>query len=455
MEQSESKVMSKPNWENKTIWAKDNLEVLRGLNSESVDLIYLDPPFNSNKFYEAPIGSSAKGAKFKDVWTWNDIDTGDLEKIKRENSREWFFLQNARHAHSASMASYLLMMLPRLKEMHRILKPTGNIYLHCDPTASHYLKGLMDIIFGSTNFRNEIIWHYGKWSNAAQYFQRNHDCLLFYAMSGKSNFNHIYKQRRSEKNYHTNKVGGGIGQLLIYNEEATSQKVIDRYKKKGYRIVNVKRKGVMEHDVWTYESDKSFNFLNSQAKERCGYPTQKPLALLRRIIEASTNPGDVVLDPFCGCATTCVAAEELGREWIGIDMSAKASELVRMRVRGMDNKLHAEWDCISRDDQPQRTDAEPPPTPKRTTEIKAKLYEEQNGECVICEKHFEERNLEMDHIIPIAKGGTNCESNYQLLCGACNREKGTKTNEEAKAIRAKKTIKEMKKARLEKLDFID
>ena len=155
--------MAEPNWKNRTLWTGDNLPLMRGLNSESVDLIYLDPPFNSKKQYSAPIGSQAAGASFKDFWTFDDIDRLWLAMLRAGEPELFHVIEAARVVHSPGMAAYLGMMAQRLQEMKRLLKPTGSIYLHCDPTASHYLKILMDCVFGKAQFRNEVVWHYRRW----------------------------------------------------------------------------------------------------------------------------------------------------------------------------------------------------------------------------------------------------------------------------------------------------
>ena len=171
------------NFANRTIWTGDNLDIMRGMNSESVDLIYLDPPFNSNRNYAAPVGSAAAGAAFKDTWTLSDLDVAWMGLIADEQPAMYQVLQAAGLTHGKGMQSYLCMMGVRLLEMRRLLKDTGSIYLHCDPTASHYLKLLMDAVFGAGQFRNEIIWHYRKWSAGKYAFQRNHDIILFYSRS--------------------------------------------------------------------------------------------------------------------------------------------------------------------------------------------------------------------------------------------------------------------------------
>ena len=397
--------MSAANWANQTIWTGDNLPIMRGMNSESVDLIYLDPPFNSKANYAAPIGSKAAGAEFKDTWALSDVDA------------EWINLIEAKHpalyrvllaAMTDSDKSYLAYMAARLLEMRRLLKPTGSIYLHCDPTMSHYLKLVMDAVFGRRNFRNDIVWNRsgGFKRKSARKFPTKNDAILFYAMdAGALTFSTQYRPHKPEylrrfkpdetgrlRRTDVNPTGGG--RRTIYLDETP---------------------GDIVESVWI-----DIPPVNPAAKERVGYPTQKPLALLRRIVAASSNPGDTVLDPFCGCATACIAAEQFGREWIGIDIAPKAAELVQQRMR---NELGLFYQGAQRTDIPKRTDLGKLP-PYNGAENKRKLYGEQEGHCAGCNTHFEARHLEVDHIIARGKGGTNHIENLQLLCGSCNRIKG-------------------------------
>ena len=388
------------NFAPRTIWTGDNLDILRGLNSETVDLIYLDPPFNSNRTYSAPIGSKAAGAAFKDAWTLDDLDTAWLGLIADRHPAMYRVIEAAGVSHSDGMKAYLCMMAVRLLEMRRVMKPAGSIYLHCDPTASHYLKLLMDAVFGTANFRNEIIWHYRRWTGKAKRFQRLHDCLLFYTLADDYLFNVLYdpyteKSLKRKQNYHTRIKDGEV------------------------YVTSIDDRGVRAGDVW------QILLLNSQSKERTGYPTQKPLALLNRIIEASSNPGDVVLDPFCGCATACVAADNLQREWIGIDISPKAVELVHMRLRDTLGGLYHAGMVTARTDIPQRTDIEAP-IPYRLN--KHVLFGQQEGLCAGCRSEFPFRAFEVDHF-PQSRGGTDHIDNLQLLCSSCNRIKGNRTME--------------------------
>lgn len=390
------------NWSNQTVWTGDNLPILRGMNSGSVDLIYLDPPFNSKANYAAPIGSRAAGAAFKDTWSLSDVDA------------EWINLIEAKYpalhrvllaAMTDSDKSYLAYMAVRLLEMRRVLKPTGSIYLHCDPTMSHYLKLVMDAIFGRAAFRNEIVWAYtGPGSPKMRQFNRKHDILFWFTGGDNWTFNRD-AVRIPHKALNTNRKGAAIADPL-------TPEVRDAYLAKG-KIP----------ETWWPE----FSPVGRRKSERVGYPTQKPLALLRRIIAASSNPGDVVCDPFCGCATALIAAEELQREWIGIDISPKAAELIQMRMR---DELGMFFDGAHRTDVPARTDLGDLPPYRSHAK---RLYGEQSGNCAGCATHFEARHLEVDHIISRAKGGTDHVDNLQLLCASCNRIKGDRGMEYLRA----------------------
>ena len=379
----------------KTIFTGDNLPIMRGMNSESVDLIYLDPPFNSKANYAAPIGSEAAGAEFKDTWTLNDVDA----------------------AMSDSDKSYLIYMAVRLLEMHRVLKPTGSIYLHCDPTMSHYLKLVMDAVFGKGNFRNEIAWgkYIGRKNNARKKFGTQQDIILYYA-NPSAIFSPQYEplSESARKEYrHKDKNG----RLYRYARRG-----------KGYESAGGNRRIYLDENkgnaIGTLWVSKDLQ-LGQSSKERTGYPTQKPLALLDRIIKASSNEGDLVFDPFCGCATTLVAADRDQRNWIGIDISAKAAELVVERIRD-DQGLFE--DIVARTDIPKRTDLGNIPR-YNAPENRTRLYGEQGGNCNGCGTHFESQHLEIDHIIARSVGGTDHIENLQLLCGHCNRIKGNRGQE--------------------------
>lgn len=376
---------------------------MRGMNSDSVDLIYLDPPFNSKSNYAAPIGSLAAGAEFKDTWTLSDVDVAWLDLLEAKHPA----LNRVIHAAlTKSDKSYLIYMAVRLLEMHRILKPTGSVYLHCDPTMSHYLKLVMDAVFGKENFRNEIVWCYtGAGSPGMRQFNRKHDTLFWYSVGDEWTFN-----SDEVKLDHHNKTVSNYKQGLHGS---------------GYADTPLK-KGKVPESWWAEAKGNGFAIAAKQKKQYVGYPTQKPFALLERIITASSNKGDMVLDPFCGCATACVVAEKLDRQWVGIDISEKAADLVKNRISKELGILL--FKPVHRRDVLQRTDLQDIPR-YNCKENKTKLYGEQGGHCNGCNEHFKIQNLTVDHIIPKSKGGTDHLANLQLLCGYCNSVKGDRGQE--------------------------
>ncbi|MBU8543891.1 MULTISPECIES: DNA methyltransferase [Roseomonadaceae] len=359
----------------------DNLEVLRGRDAdgrpvmpdESVDLIYLDPPFNSaanyNVLFRAPDGkaSDSQLEAFDDTWHWGDSAEHAYNDV----------LTQVTHTDAATlmrgivtalgrndMTAYLVMMAVRLMELHRVLKPTGSLYLHCDPTASHYLKIVLDGIFGPECFRNEIIWKRTTPKGLAfTRFASTHDVVLKYAKNQDlAIWNPVYRPHSEDQiqaKYGQSDSDGRAYQLTsLLNPNPDRPNLRYEFKgvvrtwrwtrermlaadargeivvpKDGKGVPRFKRyldeqEGVPIGDVWD-----DIPAINSQAQERLGYPTQKPLALLERIIAASSNPGDVVLDPFCGCGTAVHAAQKLGRRWIGMDVTHLAISLIERRLK--------------------------------------------------------------------------------------------------------------------------
>jgi DNA modification methylase len=298
----------------------DNLEILREhVPDGSVDLVYLDPPFQSGKAYHLSTGVAARepGAlAFDDTWAWGEAAARALESVvvrgepvSRALSGLFGFL-----GPSDTMA-YLAMMAPRLSEIRRALRSTGSVFLHCDPTASHYLKILMDAVFGPDCFRNEIVWRYRRWPAKAKRFQRMHDVLLFYtrSASGEHTFHTLYGYEELAES--TKKTFGTRKQRADFSAG---------YRKPG--VTDEETEGPPLSDVW------EIGVIAAKGKERLGYPTQKPEALLERVIRAASHEGDVVLDPFCGSGTTLSVAQKLGRRWIGIDRSAEARRVVGERL---------------------------------------------------------------------------------------------------------------------------
>ena len=445
-----------------TLYTNDNLFILNGLNSKSVDLIYLDPPFNSKRTYSAPVGSKSAGASFKDMWTWKDVDEFYLEKLIDDYPNLVDFIQSIGDLHGKAMMSYITYMTQRLIEMYRVLKDTGSLYLHCDPTASHYLKITIDAIFNKNNFRNEIVWKRATSSQkgsqyGAKTWGTNGDIILFYTKK-ENFFLDVYRDLLPEEvsrkfplkdekgnRYYDDSAhlwrnpGMGARPNLCYEWKGfrnphpsgwrlSKERMEEEYKKGNIVIRPDKKlerrkylkdyKGVPMGNLW-------FDINPAMAGERTGYPTQKPLALLDRIIKASSNKGDVVLDPFCGCATTCVAAEKLGRKWIGIDIEENAAEILIQRLEEATTTMFKNF--AHRKDIPKRTDIkqEPPDKPS----IKEHLFEVQKGLCNGCETKMDIWHFEVDHIVPKARGGGDYLENYQLLCANCNRIKGERPME--------------------------
>ncbi len=398
------------------------------MNSESVDLIATDPPFNKSKDFHATPDSLAAGSSFQDRWSWErDVHEDWVDQITDDLPKLMEAIESARYAYSNGMGAFMCFMAVRLLEMRRVLKPTGSIYLHCDPTASHYLKAVMDAIFGQKNFQNELIWHYSWGMRTEKRWNRKHDVLLFYT---KKSSGFVFNAHR------------------VLEERQLSKSTRIRLQYKGAMITDGnkgrgKEKLALPSDVFYIAT------INGMAKERTGYPTQKPLALYERIIKASSNEGNMVLDPFAGCATTLIAAEKLKRQWVGIDIwdNAKAVVLQRLEkegliVQGTTDGMHGHLfpgDVVSIDKPPLRTDTGESAAPNLRTKVKifeprgpktsrAKMYEhllEQYGsKCQGCDRTFDDkRYLQLDHNTPRADGGLNHISNRVLLCGPCNRLK--------------------------------
>lgn len=377
-----------------TIYTADNLFILNGLNSKSVDMVYLDPPFNSKRVYSASVGSKSAGASFKDMWSWDDVNEAYLEHLIDTHSPLIKYIEAVGNIHSTAMLAYLVYMSQRVIQMHRVLKSTGSLYLHVDPTASHYLKVILDEIFGKSNFRNEIIWRYETGGVPRKDYSRKHDTILRYTKSATYDFypNEI-KEKRSEE---------VLRRIATGNENATRATTRTKH----------------PSDVLMIPA------INAMAKERTGYPTQKPLALLHNLVLGATKEGDVVLDPFCGCATTCVKAQHLGRKWIGIDIEKQAADLLIERLSDESDSLFE--DFIHTTQRPQRTDIR---FIKITRAVKEQLYKEKGGLCGGCTKKFKIFDLKIDHIIPKSEGGEDYYENYQLLCSKCNRLKGDRPME--------------------------
>ena len=521
--------MSNLNVENRTLYHGDNLPFLRNLNSESVHLIATDPPFNKNKDFHATPDSLAAGASFQDRWSWErDVHQEWVDQITDDFPKLMEAIESARFAHSDGMGAFMCFMAVRLLEMRRILRKDGSIYLHCDPTASHYLKAIMDAIYGHKNFRNEIIWRRTGAHGRAKKWGPIHDCILLYTKSGKYIWNRIYEEY--DQSY--------IDNFYKFSDERGQHRLVTldgpgiRHGSSGqqWRGVNPTNKGrhweippnralpknfkfpegysdmscqerldvldeagliywppkgkVPQHKRYLANSEgnpiqdiiNDIRPIGSQASERLGYPTQKPLALLERIIKASSNEGDVVLDPFCGCATTLVAGEQLKRQWIGADIWNKAHEVVIERLKedgGIKNNLFETKSIIYTKELPERTDDGYDAVPFMKTKLKKKrnpepwqllsrkdivneLIQAQSINdlviCAGCGRELEPEFMELDHIKPKVEGGENDISNRILLCRPCNGKKRDRFTMRGLINENKKSgwLKDVEKARIAK-----
>lgn len=355
---------------NNALFYGDNLDILRNyISDESIDLVYLDPPFNSNANYnvlfKAPGGESSQSQieAFGDTWHWNESAEKAFDEVMLSGNSDAAEMLRAMRSFlkENDMMAYLAMMAVRLIELHRVLKPTGSLYLHCDLTASHYLKILLDAIFGKTNFGNEIVWKRQNSKGLAfTRFARNHDIILRYTKSDKWIWNAQYTEHDPEylRQFYKYKDPDGrvyrLADITNPNKNRpnltyeflgvtrvwrwTRERMQEAYKNgivvqgKPGQVPALKRyldeqEGNPIDDVWLDVMP-----VQAQAQERLGYPTQKPVALLERIIAASSNEDDLVLDPFCGCGTTVHAAQKLNRRWIGIDVTHLAIGLIKRRL---------------------------------------------------------------------------------------------------------------------------
>ena len=460
---------------NRTLFIGDNILVLRGIDSESIDLIATDPPFNKGvKAFEGVVtaGEGRKGTKvsYKDTWTWGDVQEEWVQSIKDDHPSLHAVIQSTNLAAGEDMGAFLCWLGVRVLAMHRILKPMGSLYLHIDDTAQAYAKALLDAIFGRENFRNEIVWQRTTAHNDASRYGANTDRLLFYTKGQawtwhpqhmphdeayKARFRNKDKDGRewADDNLTAKGLSGGgydyeyKGCRSLWRVPLDTMKQLDAQGRLHFtNRGGIRRKRYLDETegrplqaLWT-----DIDPLNSQAKERTGYPTQKPLALYERIIKASSNEGDIVLDPFAGCATTCIAAEKLGRGWIAVDINEEAKDVVldRLRKEARLPEGKRSWNrAISvKTSPPKRTDngeeAAPeltlvslqPKAPRLTArELRGRLTIADGLKCQGCGwiPHHEEY-LEVDHKIPKSREGRDDIRNRVLLCSPCNGAKGNK-----------------------------
>ena len=304
---------------NGQLFRGDNLDILRQhVADKSVDLVYLDPPFKSDRNYShiSPQRSESRSRKrtpaFDDTWRWDAGADEFYDDASRTSEKVFRVLHAMRQLVGESdLLAYLVMMAPRLEELRRVMRSTATIYLHCDPSASHYLKLLMDAVFGIENMRNEIVWCYRGGGVPRRDFARKHDIILRYSKTDDYYFD--------------------VDAVRVPYSDDVLQSSPSRYDKsyrdnKVYEGYRPNPSGKHPDDWWPMQA------ILPSSNERLGYPTQKPKALLQRIVQASTREGEVVLDPFCGSGTTLVVAEELGRTWLGIDVSDLAIDITEGRL---------------------------------------------------------------------------------------------------------------------------
>ncbi len=500
--------MPTPNFRNRTLYYGDNLPALRRMNSETVHLIATDPPFKKQRGFFSDAGG------YDDRWTWQkDILGLDrkgnavaenhddwIDQIQDDWPGAWKVIDAARATYGDDMGAFLCWLGVRLMEMHRILRDDGSIYLHIDHTAHAWTKSLLDAIFGSKNFKSEIVWRRTTSHSDAKGLGNVHDSILFYRKSSESTWNPIFQPLDPEyvQNYYRYKdpdgrkfmsadlsgAGPGPGRNFgdrgvipppkerhwMHNDAGIARLLSENrifWTRNGVPRLKVyldEHPGSPADDVWT-----DILPLRSWHKERTGYPTQKPLALYERIIQASSNPGDIVLDPFCGCATTPVAAERLGRQWVGMDIWDQAYSRVTSRLReygilvddpeqeGKRNEngmlQFAEYSLTLIDNRekgeefPARTDDNEAAAPvlnlkrRRPTEPWQQITnalmrrilnvaQQRNGltGCAGCGRLLEADFFHLDHISPKSQGGENYITNRILICAPCNsRKSDTKT----------------------------
>ena len=460
--------MAAQNFPDNVLYNMDNLDVLRGMNSETVDLIATDPPFNKKR------NRAASAGMYEDAWRWEDdpsmVDRPDqwlwqpvhriwLDQIKDENPALFSVIEATRLTQDDDTAAFLCFLGVRLLAMHRVLKPTGSIYLHCDHSANAYIRMVMDAVFGAKNFRNEIAWCYKTRPQAKKHFGRKHDTILFYSKTATDQFNWKAVARplseESKKKYRlTDKEGRryrlqgrGITNSPIRSAKDVNPEWEEKHPELVVRDYLENKIGVALEDWWI-----DIGIINQAASERTGSPDQKPLALYERIIKASSNSGDLVLDPFAGCATTPIAAHNLGRRWVGIDRREDAAYHITNRLLGLGINVdefkvqqqalipELQGSCEIRYEAPVRTDGGETAAPglaqvfnqRRPAlmshrEMKNLLIQHCGLFCWGC--NFiapDPRHLALDHINPKADGGSNDLDNRSLMCTPCNTAKGNR-----------------------------
>lgn len=470
---AESVSATQPDLLNQTLFIADNLNLLRSIDNETVDLICTDPPFDKNDTFignlQTPLTDEEMAierdmlakwgildeyeaeqaqivwpdteraeAKFKDIWKWDtDVHEDWVNRIEADFEGVAWVIEAARTAHGEERAAYLTYMAIRIIEMQRILKPTGSLYLHCDPTASHYLKAVIDAIMGQENFRNEIIWRIGwvsGFKTQKRGWIRNHDIILYYV-----------KSQEAIKKFNKEYIPYPEGYVRRDGKAPTG-------------------KGIPIEDTWNCSPADVLDsiMIKSFSREKTGYPTQKPVALAERIVKASSEPGDLVFDPFAGCAYVPVAAERNGRKWIACDISPRALTILRRQFHKFEYAIEGEQglgqqtfletaDVTIRSphELPKRTDEDPEPVitikplPERKYKVPASIIPEREMLKILLEMSgymawccgFANRtssgeivkttnNFHLDHIDPKSRDGSNQIINRAPMCPTHNIRKG-------------------------------
>ncbi len=480
------------NFPDNTLYEMDNLDVLRGMNSHTIDLIATDPPFNTKRNRSGSAGQYVDNWKWGDTgvlpdqWKWNEVHPKWLEEIKDNHTALYHAIDAVKHCQGEDTAAFLCFLSVRLIEMHRILKDTGSIYLHCDHTANAYIRMCMDAIFGYKHFRNEITWERHTGNNNAKRYSNVADTLLYYTKGRSTTWNQQYGPLSKDKlkEYNRSDPDGRqwtTGDLTAPNSTnmfewkgttpttrgwaftyeqleqmyAAGRIITDkegRPFKRGRKMYLDESKGVPLKNIWT-----DIKRIGNTSDERTGSPDQKPLKLYERIIKASSNEGDLVLDPFCGCATTIIAANNLNRRWIGIDRRKDARYHIITRLMGITkeerkrlekyatnttwlDKQTQPYEMHYQTEPPTRTDTEKTTSPTLAhvypvetehqlshAEMHTLLTDQFGIQCWGC--NFippDKRYLHLDHIIPKTDGGTNDIDNRALLCQPCNTKKSNK-----------------------------
>lgn len=462
--------MAEPNWNNRTLFVADNIRVLRGMNSESVDCIATDPPFNKKRIFNAPLGSKQAKQRFDDRWRWDEVTDEWQDLIATDHPAIKEIIEAAVVIEGGSIdqrtgkidtgrvknsiAAYLAYMAPRVVEMHRVLKPTGVLFMQCDTEANAYLRLLLDAVFGRRNFINEITRRrIDSKGLMTRRLANNCDVILAYGKSGKYKWNLPYEpydtaniDEKTEKQF---KYWDGprrysLGDLTNPNRDRpnltyeflgfnrvwrwTRERMEAEYA--AGRVVQTSPGSVPREKRYLDEQpgkprDDIWDDVVQLESSELDWDTRKPLSLYKRLIECGSVEGDMVLDPFAGCATACVAAEDLQRKWVGIDIDPVAEEATYIRLREATGLNMTEQPVTVRKNPPRRQDVE------RVSDDKLRdaLWNRQGRRCAnpYCDaENLRKVDMELDHRIPQSRGGEDGVLNRIALCSNCNRRKGRK-----------------------------